>query len=174
MSLKNLAILALCFVVQLGYSLLTSPQILAEESKQAIPINKPSSDTSKVIKRGKTLPQGKYISLDEVSAQPEKFSGKNILVTGQVAAVCQAKGCWMTLIGNAPQARARITFKDYAFFVPKNAHGMKGKMSGIIKIKILSEGERKHLAEDGHVDVSEIPKAELRIIADGVELYPKN
>ena len=79
----------------------------------------------------------------------------------------------MSIKSETSNANARVTFKDYAFFVPKDSKGMTGKMSGVVKVKLLSEGERKHLAEDGRVDVSEIPKAELRIVAEGLELSPK-
>ena len=78
----------------------------------------------------------------------------------------------MTMAGDKATSRARVTFKDYAFFVPKNVKGKKIKLLGEVKVKILSDAERKHLAKDGHVDVSEIPKAELRLVASGVEIRP--
>ena len=40
----------------------------------------------------------------------------------QVASVCQVKGCWMVLdLGGGTQAR--VTFKDYGFFVPMDIVG---------------------------------------------------
>jgi hypothetical protein len=87
--------------------------------------------------------------------------------------VCHVKGCWMTLAGQKKTSRARITFKDYAFFVPKDSQGMRGVLSGTVEVKTLGEAERAHLAEDAQVDVSEIPKAELRIVAEGLELHPQ-
>lgn len=132
---------------------------------------KPES-SSEVVKRGETLPEGTYLPLEQIANEPEKFADQEVLVRGQATAVCQAKGCWMTLAGEDGKARARVTFKNYGFFVPKDAKGMSARMAGQVKVKFLSEGERAHLAEDGRVDVSEIPKAELRIIASGIELRP--
>ena len=103
---------------------------------------------------------------------PEELAGKEVCVEGSIAAVCQAKGCWMTMAGSKATSRARVTFKEYAFFVPKNVKGKKVKLLGEVKVKMLSDEERKHLAEDGRVDVSEIPKAELRLVASGVEIRP--
>ena len=128
---------------------------------------------SAIVKRGAALPKGECLSLDQISADPEKYANTQVLVQGEVVSVCQAKGCWMSIKSETSNANARVTFKDYAFFVPKDSKGMTGKMSGVVKVKLLSEGERKHLAEDGRVDVSEIPKAELRIVAEGLELSPK-
>lgn len=123
-----------------------------------------------MIKRGSALPKGEVISLDVVAKDPESFSGKRVLVTGTISAVCQAKGCWMTLAGSESTARARVTFKDYAFFVPKNGKGMKAVLEAEVKIKMMSDAERQHLAEDGKVSVDQIPKVELRLVASGLEL----
>lgn len=132
-----------------------------------------SSEVKKVIKRGAPLSQGERVSLDDVAADPERFADKDVLVTGTVSAVCQAKGCWMTLAGEKPTSRARVTFKDYAFFAPKDAKGMSVVLEGKVKVKVMGEAERKHLAEDGRVSVDQIPKAELRLVASGVELHAR-
>lgn len=125
-----------------------------------------------VIKRGEALDSAKAsLTLDNISSDPEKFSGKQVIVEGEITAVCQAKGCWMTMAGKSATARARVTFKDYAFFVPKDVKGKKIKLKGEVKVKLLSDKERAHLAEDGRVDISQIPKAELRLVASGVEIY---
>lgn len=128
--------------------------------------------TPKMISRGEALPpNGECLSLDDISDSPKKYAGQKVIVEGAVAAVCQAKGCWMTIAGDKATARARVTFKEYAFFVPKDVKGKKVKVMGEVKVKMLSDGERAHLAEDGRVDVSEIPKAELRLVASGVEIH---
>ena len=57
-----------------------------------------------------------------------------------------------------------MTFKDYAF-APMDSAGWSASVEGLVKAKTLSEAERAHLASDGQVDVKEIPKAEIRIVA---------
>ena len=129
--------------------------------------------TKDVIKRGDAIEVNtQYLTLDEISDAPEKFSGKEVCVKGEVTAVCKAKGCWMTMAGKKITSRARVTFKDYAFFVPMDVKGKKVRLKGEVKVKMLSDAERAHLAEDGKVAVSEIPKAELRLVASGVEIHP--
>jgi hypothetical protein len=110
------------------------------------------------------------VTLDEVAKAPEKHAGKAIQVTGTVSAVCLKKGCWMNLKGETPTATARITFKDYGFFVPKDCSGKAAIVEGNLEVKKLSLEERKHFAEDGKVSVDQIPENELRLVATGVEL----
>lgn len=124
-----------------------------------------------LVKRGELIPkENDCLSLDTIADEPQKYSGQSVVVEGMISAVCQAKGCWMTMAGKKVTSRARITFKDYAFFVPKDVKGQKVKVLGSVQVKMLSDDERAHLAEDGRVDVSEIPKAELRLVASGVEI----
>jgi len=133
----------------------------------------PSASAVKLIKRGAPLSKGEVKTLDQVAQDPERFAGKSVLVSGEISAVCQAKGCWMTLAGEAPQARARVTFKDYAFFVPKDGKGMKAVVEAEVKVKAMSDAERQHLAEDGQVSVDQIPKVELRLVASGLEIQAR-
>lgn len=99
---------------------------------------------------------------------------KDITITGTVDAVCQAKGCWMTMdLGNGQTMR--VKFKDYAFFMPKDCSGKKVTMTGTAFVKEISVAEQKHLAEDAGKSKKEIkkitkPVKEYRFEASGVEL----
>ena len=59
--------------------------------------------------------------LEEVSAEPDRYQGRSVLVRGRVRDVCQKKGCWMVVDDGT--AHARVRFADYAFFVPKDSSG---------------------------------------------------
>ena len=43
-------------------------------------------------------------------------------ISGTVGTVCVKKGCWLGLTGTKPAVHARVTFKDYAFFMPTEFH----------------------------------------------------
>jgi len=77
----------------------------------------------------------------------------NVRITGTIAKVCQKKGCW--LVVRDGDMEARIIMKDYAFVVPKDSAGKTVSVEGSLKVKVFSEGQAKHLAEDGGED----PKA---------------
>jgi hypothetical protein len=96
----------------------------------------------------------------------------DIKLKGTVTEVCQAKGCWMTIdIGDGETMR--VKFKDYGFFVPKDAAGKTAIMHGVAKKEEVSVDELKHLAEDAGQSEAEInaitePQVELTFVADGV------
>ncbi len=123
-----------------------------------------------VVHRGAAFTLKEQITLDDVAAKPEAFAGKTVKVAGTIQTVCRKKGCWMTLAGTTPKARARITFKDYGFFAPLDAQGNAALVEGTVEVKTLSEAERKHLADDAGSTVDAIPAHELRLVATALEV----
>jgi hypothetical protein len=109
------------------------------------------------------------------SKLPGKMKGAeavDIKVKGEITEVCQAKGCWMTLDMGGGEI-LRVKFKDYAFFVPKNAAGNTAIVQGTANKETISVDELRHLAEDAGKSENEInsitnPKEELTFVAEGV------
>ena len=58
------------------------------------------------------------LSLTELIAQKQDYLGKEVRVSATITQVCQAKGCFFIAMQDGNWAR--ITFRDYAFFVPTN------------------------------------------------------
>jgi hypothetical protein len=93
-------------------------------------------------------------------------------VKGQIVDVCQAKGCWMTIdLGN--EETMRVKFKDYGFFVPKDAAGKTAIIEGVAVKEMVSVEDLRHLAEDAGKSEAEIeaithPREELTFVAEGV------
>ncbi len=96
----------------------------------------------------------------------------NIKFKSNITAVCKEKGCWMKLnLGNENQAF--VKFKDYAFFVPKNANNEEVIVNGKAFVSIVSIEEQKHYAQDdgkpqASIDSIVSPKKTYSFIADGV------
>ena len=101
-----------------------------------------------------------------------KDSIANIKVVGTIAECCQKKGCWMKLdMGNGETMR--VSFKDYEFFVPKDAAGKKATIEGIAKIETTSLEDLKHYAKDAGKTEAEInaivaPEKAMTFEAKGV------
>lgn len=123
-----------------------------------------------VIKRGAAFTVEKAVTLDEVAKAPETFAGKVVKVSAKIEAVCKKKGCWVTLAGTSPSTRCRVSFKDYAFFVPKDAANAMATVEGTVEVKKLTKAMREHLAGDAGKKVEEIPEVELRIMASAIEI----
>lgn len=101
----------------------------------------------------------------------ENLASLNSKVSGTVTAVCQKKGCWMTL--QLPEGEMRVTFKDYGFFVPKDLAGKNIVAEGIAKADTTSVDDLRHYAEDEGKSEEEIakiiePQIEYNFVADGV------
>lgn len=95
-------------------------------------------------------------------------------VTGTVHEVCQKKGCWMTLVSDQPgQPEMRVTFKDYAFFMPKDLSGKRVVIDGFAFVDVTPVADLRHYAEDAGKSKEEIaaitqPKREVAFEAAGV------
>jgi len=101
-------------------------------------------------------------------------SNAEVQLRATVTSVCQVKGCWMQLeLANGEEAR--VTFKDYGFFVPTELVGKQVVVNGIARIDTISEKDQKHYAEDAGKSPEEIRniKGSLKtysLVADGVVL----
>ena len=109
-------------------------------------------------------------------SDPTKFNGKTVKVSGQVGAVCQAKGCWMTLgTGQPGEPTMRVSFKDYGFFVPRDSLGHQAVVEGQFAIRTMPVAEAQHYEEDAvkagqkPVQVTK-PQEVLAMVATGVEM----
>ncbi len=101
----------------------------------------------------------------------DEFTGK---LEVEIEDVCQMKGCWMT--AKLPDGRTmRITFKDYGFFVPKNATGYTAVIEGKAVKRMTDEETLRHYAEESgqpqeEIDKIDGPGEELSFVASGVEI----
>lgn len=95
-------------------------------------------------------------------------------LVGNINEVCQAMGCWMK-VNLANNDEVFVKFKDYGFFVPKDASGRQVVMNGKAFIEELSVQDQRHYASDKGATEAEIfkitkPKKTLRFEADGVAI----
>jgi len=77
--------------------------------------------------------------LAEIMGDPARFAGDTLLIRGQVTEVCQKKGCW-TVIREGDE-HARVRFKDYGFFLPKDCVGAQAYAQGSVSVETASAGE---------------------------------
>lgn len=85
--------------------------------------------------------------------------------------VCVNKGCWIEIPVGEDQT-ARVTFKDYAFFLPKNSQGKEVILEGVVYKSKTSKADLQHFAKDGGKSQAEIDaitedKITLSFEADG-------
>ena len=121
---------------------------------------------------GEVITKKGAVSAKKLPQKLEDAESLDIKVKGVITEVCQAKGCWMTMdVGD--DELMRVKFKDYGFFIPKDAAGKTVIIQGVAKKEIVGVDELKHLAEDAGKSEKEInsikePKEELTFLAEGV------
>jgi hypothetical protein len=123
---------------------------------------------------GKKISYEGAITTEEMLKKLEGKDSVQVKLVGDVQAVCQKRGCWMDI--KLPNEEAmKVRFKDYAFFVPKDADGKKAIMEGWAKRETISVADQQHYAQDAGQKKDEIaaikePKTSYTFEADGVIL----
>lgn len=117
---------------------------------------------------------GEEISAEEVPGADKmvtKLSESDtvkVKFTAEIEDVCQMKGCWMTLKSQNGD-RIRVTFKDYGFFVPKDAADKEVIVEGMATMGSLDEATAKHYADDAGREFNPDKNLkEISIVASGV------
>ncbi|MCB0365478.1 MAG: DUF4920 domain-containing protein [Bdellovibrionaceae bacterium] len=113
------------------------------------------------------------VELSVAISKLSEVGNKEILVTGTVEKVCTNKGCWMAITSGDHQAR--VTFKDYGFFVPVTLKGKKVLAQGLLSEKTLKVSQARHFAKDAGKSQAEIaaiksPQKEFSFVASGVKV----
>jgi hypothetical protein len=119
-----------------------------------------------------------FLALAEILDAPDRFADQQVAVEGRVRRNCTVKGCWMELGESIEESArgARVTFKDYGFFVPLDSAGARARVEGVVVSKVVSQREVDHLEGEGATFPHKLPDGtarEVRIVATGVELFRK-
>lgn len=106
---------------------------------------------------GDTITEENAVQATELATLIGDRDKVDMKLTTTIDNVCQKKGCWMDVnIGNNQTMRVR--FKDYAFFVPKDAAGKTAVIEGEAFHDTVSVAELRHYAEDAGKSKEEIEK----------------
>jgi len=139
-----------------------------------------------------------FVSLISVTAQKADYYGEKIKANGAISTsefvkqiegkdslavkmkvkineACKKKGCWMNVdLGDGQSMMVR--FKDYGFFVPKDADGSDAVIEGHAFREEVSVDMLRHFAEDAgksKEEIAAITKSEVNLSfeAFGVIIY---
>ncbi|MFT7220577.1 MAG: hypothetical protein ACI8Z1_002196 [Candidatus Azotimanducaceae bacterium] len=117
---------------------------------------------------GDVMPSGEAMKL---SVAIERFAvGDTQLiakVSGNITEVCQKKGCFMVVTQG--EYHARVKFKDYGFFVPKDSAGKRAVIHGELISATLTAEQANHFESDaGRVGSFSDSITEYSIVASAV------
>ena len=108
-----------------------------------------------ITKHGENISSEGAISAEEFLDSFSESDSMKVKFLAEIDEVCSKKGCWMTL--NLDEERTiLVRFKDYEFFVPKDAAGKTAVIEGFATIDTLSISEQKHYLSDANASQEEI------------------
>jgi hypothetical protein len=107
------------------------------------------------------------------SAMEASDQETELIIETTVNKVCQKKGCFFVAVDG--ENSARVTFKDYGFFIPTNSTGKEVVLRGVLTEKTLSEEQVRHFAEDAGENSDDIvgEQKEYSIVATSI-MIPKS
>jgi len=107
--------------------------------------------------------------LASLLAQPTEQLGKKVIIETKINKVCQKKGCFF--IAQQNKHTARVSFRDYGFFIPTDSSGKTVLLSGELVEKQMTQEQAEHFSSDINSE-SEVLKAGkvYEIIADAIQI----
>lgn len=112
---------------------------------------------------------GTTLSLGELVENSDKYQDQEVLLATRIAKVCQKKGCFFVATEGANTAR--VSFKDYEFFIPTDSGGKDVVLLGTFSRKSVSKQEAEHYAKDlGETAASSPERFEYSIVASAVKI----
>jgi hypothetical protein len=137
-------------------------------SADVVRLSEPVAATEAYETFGSPLPeQPAAISLGTLLDNGSEYLGEAVVIRTRVAQVCQAKGCFF--IAQEGAHAARVSFKDYSFFVPSDISGRTVTLAGSLVRRELSEEQAAHLNDDAESDAVRAG-AQFEIVATSVRV----
>jgi hypothetical protein len=109
----------------------------------------------------------KPMSLAALLESPDEYVDTAVRVEARISQVCQKKGCFM--IATSGDKAVRISFRDYAFFVPTDTGGKTVTLTGTVVERVLSEEQAAHFRQDAGSDTIQAGKV-YEIVANAVSI----
>lgn len=150
-----------------------APLVLApaadSRGEEVIRLSEPVTVTESYEEFGAPLTEsGPTLTLSQVVAEGDRHLGTPVLLRTEVSKVCQKKGCFF--IARDGDTVARVTFRDYEFFIPTDSGGKEVTLAGVFERRTLSAEQAAHLAADLGDPDAEFAPFEYHIVASAIRI----
>lgn len=104
---------------------------------------------------GKKITADKAVKAEAFKKSMQGKDSMDVKLEAKIITCCKKKGCWMDVdLGNGETMKVR--FKDYEFFVPKDADGRTAIIEGRARKEETDVATLRHYAEDAGKSKAEI------------------
>ncbi len=149
--------------------MLLSPIGAGADESGVVRLSEPVEATDTHETFGASMPEaGHAMALADLLADADRYLDREVKVTTRVAQVCQKKGCFF--IAEDESHTARVSFKDYGFFVPSDISGRTVTLAGELQRKDLSAEQADHYNEDMKAESTVKPGPQYEIVATSVRV----
>ena len=149
--------------------LLLSPIGAVADDSGVVRLSEPVEATDTHETFGASLPEaGDAMTLADLLADADRYLDREVKVTTSVAQVCQKKGCFF--VAQDGGHTARVSFKDYGFFVPSDISGRTVTLAGELKSKDMSAEQADHYNTDLGDESAFKPGPQYEIVATSVRV----
>ena len=143
----------------------------------AAPTTQPTTQPAAVT-FGEPMTLGEVTPVEDVLADPAAYDGQRIRVRGEIASVCQPRGCWMRIGDEQANLFVKFTCEIDNRLVPADAAGRVGEAEGVLTVETISVEDARHFAEDAGKSPEEIaaitePQVSLRLAGPGGRVLPE-
>ena len=154
----------------LAITLIAIAPVLFAGDSEVIRLSEPVEVTASYEVFGSKLPEnGTPLGFGDLMKNEQKYLDQEVLVATRIAKVCQKKGCFF--VAQQGASTARVTFKDYGFFIPTDSGGKDVVLMGTFSRKSVSKEQAEHYAADlGETAVPTPEKFEYSIVATAVKI----
>jgi hypothetical protein len=150
--------------VALGICVLLTHYAVAEVTRLSEPVE--VTDEAEIF--GAPLnADAKPTTLAALLDNPVNYVDTAVRIESRISQVCQKKGCFM--IASTGKHAVRISFKDYAFFVPTDTSGKTVTVTGTLIERTLTEEQAAHFRKDAGSDTIQAGPV-YEIVADSVSI----
>lgn len=145
--------------------------LAAADTGEAVRLSEPVATTADWEEFGASVDDsGEPVSLQELVAAGDEQAGREVLLKTRIAKVCRKKGCFF--IARDGNTVARITFKDYGFFIPTDSAGKEVLLNGTFERREITAAQANHYRQDLGEEAADAPAAgtEYHIVATAIRI----
>jgi hypothetical protein len=128
-----------------------------EPTATAAPADAPATDDAAWKYFGQPFAVATSVPAATVLADPSKHADAPVRMTGEFTQVCQKMGCWAVVRDDAGHS-VRITMKDHAFGIDKDAMGKACDIEGTLVSEKVDPKKLEHYTEEGATEHPETGK----------------
>jgi hypothetical protein len=103
-------------------------------------------------KYGKNITLKEKVKISQILENPEKYTGKKVLIEGIVTDVCPKRGCWLEIASDKEFEKIKVKVTDGEIIFPMEERGKTALVEGeVYEIKMTHEeaiARAEHEAEE--------------------------